>query len=118
MELNTSLYFVNLLTNIDCFLGIIILSMTGISFVGILIFIINRDEIMEVEDEDRKKMIPVIKKWFFSYLAVCLLSCLIPSKNSMYAMLANTYLNKTDIPVKVVQLLDQTIEDLLGRKKK
>lgn len=122
MSLTIYLYLIDLLKNLDTTLSIIIflyLLVLGIAFSA---WCMTHDSYNE--DDHNYIEIGIKKLFHYSWIFFIALtiSILIPSDKTMYLMLGNTYLQSTNLPVKVSQALelklDSVIEDLKIANKK
>lgn len=103
MNLAAWLYITDLLNNLD---GIFILCVI-FYFAALLIGGICT---VEGESSFAKK---VISKWWIVFL-ICLFSCFIPSKKTMYLMLGAQYLQNATLPSKVEKILELKLDDIIA----
>lgn len=117
MTLTSCLYLVEVISNINDIIGILLL----ISIVGILVpiivwgmsFILDehhlRDSIYKVFKLHYKKA------WILIILIA--LNVIIPTKKTMYLMLGTNYLSQSGIPTKVSQALELKLDDIIQELK-
>ena len=114
MSITTTLYLADVFNDINNVCGITLL--LGSIFFTIL-FIIR---LAEYDDDDILKIIkPVLGKWTL-LVWVAIVGCLTPTKNTMYMMMAKSYMKTSSIPPKVAEALelklDKYISELKGGK--
>lgn len=114
MSLTSSLYLIEVVSNIDCVLCISFICML-IALAFCFSCFVNSDD-----KEEYVKFAKFINKLFFPLLMVGFIILFIPSKQSMYMMLGSKYLSDSTIPAKVQQALslkiDGYIDELQGKK--
>lgn len=117
MTLAQILYLTEVVSNVGCVIGFIVL-IFGISTV-ILSFIWGLTTSMDGYSED--SILTVILKKIFSkswVIGLCLLvGTAIPSKETMYLMLGATYLQQSNLPTKVSEVLDLKLDDVIKQLK-
>ena len=117
MNISTALYLVDLINNIDNFLGVISLLGgfgIGISSIG---YLICTDKWHDQDGKYKKIWLQILKKsWIV--LITMLLTVPLPSKNSMYLMMSVNYIDKTNLPKKLTEALELRIDSYIDELKK
>lgn len=108
------IYLIELIDNFGTLLAIIfILTMVAIVVLGMSWYM--------AWDNDDEDMRHNLKKWIkivgTLLAAVSLLGLVIPSKNSMYLMASAHYLNNSDMPHKVLEVLNSKLDEMISTKK-
>lgn len=110
------LYLIDLISNLETVLGII----TAFSGIGLIILFIGYCIFSTYPDENEKKILNNIshakKPLFIIFLISIFIAALFPSKTTMYTMAGSHYLNKTDIPDKVIKILNNKLDDIIDSK--
>lgn len=119
MSLSFFMYLVDILANLNCFFGLVIIFGGLILTLGLAILnIMLLHEYNERDKEALKNSINSLKKRIFPFLLVCIISCLIPSQKTMYMMLGANYLQNSTIPPKIMTALELKLDDVIVELKK
>lgn len=113
------LFLINLLSNLDRVLEFIIIIGFLLFIPNITIHVLCEDEMRK--DEDNEKLRLICKKNYKTLLLVLipclLLLILIPDESTMYLMTATSYINHTNIPIKVQQAIELKLDDEIAKLK-
>jgi uncharacterized membrane protein YraQ (UPF0718 family) len=107
MTLTAALYWVDILDSLNSFISLIGIVLLG----GIILVLVTNDSIY---DDITKKVTKL------SLIAAVLfgITVFIPSKNTMYMMLASSYLSTTTIPSKAEEALEVKLDSIIKDLKK
>lgn len=110
MSLNTALYLVNIIDNVNQ--GISIIFVLGIICLIACLIAYGLWSIDQDEDCYPVNIVKILKKWWV--LIVILIATIpIPSKSTMYLMLGSIYLEQSNLPRKVTQALELKLNDYI-----
>jgi hypothetical protein len=121
MNLEIILYLINLASNIQIVL--IVSSIFGLSLFGLYIctyISLYTDSIISIKElEDDHSIFNKKIRNRFSIILVCIISIatLMPSERIMYLMASSHYMKQTDIPQKVLKILNNKLDEMLEDKK-
>jgi hypothetical protein len=104
--MNLWLYFIDVVTSIHICL------MVGWVFmvIGFLGFVVSLWD-SEGDFEDLQKQYEsFLQKRIIIFIVITVIIILIPTKQSMYMMLANSYLNSKDVSAKVIDKINKVLE--------
>ena len=118
MSLELFLYLVSVLGNVSCACQLVVwLGVLGVvvgAFVSAMIWDTCGRESLDNFKEKRNKLVKVVVPIMSIAFA---LSILIPSKKTMYAIGFSHYAKQTQISQKLMDLLNQKLDDALGGEK-
>lgn len=77
----------------------------------------DSDEENSLHQSVKKILKRIERKWYLILITI-LLTILIPTKSTVYAMLGANYLSNSDLPVKVHQLVELKLDDVIKQLKK
>jgi len=108
MDAMNCMYFIDLLDNLHITLTLIlILNIVGLAILAFTIY-------------DEKENF-FLKKWFkrgiFSLIILMPLCIVIPEKTTMYMMFSIHYMNKSDIPDKVLNILNNKLDEIINESR-
>ena len=113
MKIETVIYLIEIISNIDNFLN-------AIFFLGITIMIISGAiYLLNIDDNPNiaRKMSKILKKFWFLPIVLSI-NVFFPEKNSMYLMLGAKYLSQSNIPTKVEKALNLKIDNYIDELKR
>jgi hypothetical protein len=118
MSLELFLYLVSVLYNVSGLCAILfVIGIISMVIYG-CIYIFNFDEFYgEDEIKFKNNTVKVIKTISVAMAIMVPFSVLIPSKKTMYAIGFSHYAKQTQIPQKLLDLLNQKLDDALGGEK-
>lgn len=115
MKIETLLYIINVIVNIDVFLAITFITFVSYIICSICFSYSKTDHFDETEKLIFNDKIKINIKLLFMAFIILFINCFIPSEKTMYLMLSTKYIKNTDIPSKVLTIinnkLDKYIED-------
>lgn len=102
------IYFIDLLDNLHITLALILsLNIIGLFFLGFMIW----------DDKEDKLFKKLFKKFIFPLIILIPLCILIPDKTTMYMMFSLHFINKNDIPDKVLNILNIKLDEIINKSK-
>lgn len=115
MSVATILYLISVLDSLDNLVGLII----GLIVVGIPVAAII---IVTNVDDDTKRLTTLKylygKSIVITLIFLCLIAVLIPSERTMYLMVGGSYLQRSNIPSKVEQVINEKLDQYLQDERK
>lgn len=111
MNINTALYLADVFDDIN---GLCVIFLV----IGcVALFFLSAIKLVTHESEDVQEALkPFISKWPI-LVVLAVVGCLTPSKNTMYMMMASSYLESTNLPPKVVEALNLKLDKYIGELK-
>lgn len=109
MSFNWMLYLAGLLDSLRC-----ILEITFFVCFGIFLFVLFNLYFIEYKEEEKCKKI-ILKVSILGLIFSSLFLTFIPSKSTVYLMMGNHYLSKSEIPEKVLNVLNKKLDGLLKK---
>lgn len=118
MSIELFLYLADILCNIDCYSGLIV-CICAIAFIviAILNFIIWDMEDYEAYEEFKPRRNKFIKCFSVIFIISSAISIFVPGKKTIYAIGFTHYAKQTDIPRKLLDLINQKLDDALNGEK-
>ena len=109
------IYLIELMGNVGLIIGIIF-GVFAVALILLIITVLEND--IELSADNKKslefnKMASVATRGLIVSLV---LYTIIPSKNSMYLMASANYLNKSDMPHKVLEVLNSKLDQMISTK--
>lgn len=113
MSITTLIYLMGLLSSINYALFVFAIIFLVMTIVCGILYLSAQDfgEIEEQENLSRK-----IKKWSIHFVFIVVLMATIPSKKTMWLMLGSSALEKSDIPEKVLIIINKKLDDIIKEK--
>jgi len=120
MNITLALYLVDIISNLDCILAIIIICIISVILIFIIIYIMALGSYDNHETDKINKLFQWLGSKWWVCLIIISLAIITPSKSTMHLMLGTYYLQSTNLPAKVTEALelklDDVIADLKGKK--
>lgn len=110
MSLSLLLYIVDVISNMNCLLSLLFFIISGSLLVLLIAFVCS-------DDDDKEKLITILKyiyKKIWICISIVILIIILPSSTTMYLMLGTSYLQSTNIPIKVQQALELKLDDVIS----
>lgn len=118
MSLELFLYLVSVLDNIGWLFGILFfVGIISLVLFGLVYMDCVDDYYGDKEDNFKDNTEKVVKKILVFMAIITPLSVFIPSKKTLYAIGLSHYAKQTQIPQKLMDLLNQKLDDALGGEK-
>jgi hypothetical protein len=116
MTLSSVLYLTDVISSIDNVLGTIqfiyMLSIVVCLFIYIMSSFIENEP-----SEMAKKILTLLYKKLWLFLIILSVQVLIPTKQTMYLMLGANYLQQSNLPGKVSEVLELKLDDIIKQLK-
>lgn len=110
MSLSLLLYIVDVISNMNCLLSLLFFIISGSLLVLLIAFVCS-------DDDDKEKLITILKyiyKKIWICISIVILIIILPSSKTMYLMLGSSYLQNSNIPLKVQQALELKLDDVIS----
>jgi thiol:disulfide interchange protein len=107
MSAISTIYLISVIGNIYCILSLIFILACFATIFCLMEFLMERD------DSSKRWL----KKMSLFLAIIGLISSLFPGQKSMYLMASTHYLNKTDVPSKVLKALNGKLDKMIEEQK-
>lgn len=117
MTITLLLYLVEIIHNLDCLIGLII----GTFFVVLCIlsfaWLVTNDGYSQEGHEQANNGLKTLFKYSYIPLILLIINIFVPDQKTMYLMLGTSYLQSTNLPVKVSEAIELKIDSIIDELK-
>jgi hypothetical protein len=116
MSIELILYLIDVAESLNVVLGLVCtLSIIGLGIAGIISFMSS-----DIDERDKKwdKYKLFINKYFWKFMIILFLACIIPCKKTMYLMLGAHAIKSSPLPSKIEQAIEKRIDKYLLEEEK
>lgn len=115
MSIESLLYFIDVSSNLN---DAVLVGSVSLAIISLISFMVSCMAKSDGDDKVSNDAWRVFKLSLKSFFVLCFFCIVIPSQKTMYAIAFAHYSKQSDIPAKVLQVIEIKLDDIIKQKEK